>query len=432
MQPYAFAPELRTQNSKGVRHTAGQGYSTSIPNSVTVLSSPDTFTQFSILAGQIVAMQWPIDNAASNTFVLAAVMSIQALGPGCGIAMPNAMNTGLGEKCLIFNAGSNTFIVNDAAGNTLAALNPGQAVWFALTNNLTIGGNWLVVAFGSGGSGSVSAAALAGPGLAVAGAALEQIIKVTQFTINYNAGVNDQASLLDWQGGAGILTLPLASSVFNGYYVQVRNSGTGTLAVNTSGTDVLNNLPVIDFNIGDSAFIVTDGVSWYTIGLGPQISSAFSFQIVSLSGQSGLYVLPSNQQGKTAYRFTGVLTGDTQVQVPNLVAQYWVDNETSNGNLFIGTSAQIGGGTSFEITEAARYVLYCDGQNVLNASTSGIGLPVQISEGGTSATTASAALINLGGTSTGIAVFTAGSPASAIQAIGAISSSDAVALALIL
>jgi hypothetical protein len=45
-------------------------------------------------------------------------------------------------------------------------------------------------------------------------------------------------------------------------------------------------------------------------------------------------------------------------------------------------------------------------------------LPVAISEGGTGATTASAARINLGGTTTGIAVFTAASQGAAQVALG--------------
>jgi hypothetical protein len=62
--------------------------------------------------------------------------------------------------------------------------------------------------------------------------------------------------------------------------------------------------------------------------------------------------------------------------------------------------------------------LYCDGTNVVAADTGGISTPIAISDGGTGATTAGNALINLGGTATGIAIFTAASQAAAQVAIG--------------
>jgi hypothetical protein len=55
---------------------------------------------------------------------------------------------------------------------------------------------------------------------------------------------------------------------------------------------------------------------------------------------------------------------------------------------------------------------------VLNASTQGISVPLTIAEGGTNATTASGARINLGGTSIGISLFTAVDQAAAWTALG--------------
>jgi hypothetical protein len=47
-----------------------------------------------------------------------------------------------------------------------------------------------------------------------------------------------------------------------------------------------------------------------------------------------------------------------------------------------------------------------------------VAVPISVSDGGTGATTAGNALINLGGTATGIAIFTAASQAAAQVAIG--------------
>jgi len=54
----------------------------------------------------------------------------------------------------------------------------------------------------------------------------------------------------------------------------------------------------------------------------------------------------------------------------------------------------------------------------VDADTSTISLPLTVSQGGTGATTASAARVNLGGTSVGVAVFTAASESAAQIALG--------------
>jgi hypothetical protein len=79
--------------------------------------------------------------------------------------------------------------------------------------------------------------------------------------------------------------------------------------------------------------------------------------------------------------------------------------------------------------------LYCNGSEVVDAETGGIAVPVPIADGGTGATTASAARINLGGTSVGIAVFTAVDQAAAQAAIGVTGgggSNDAIVFAVAL
>ena len=299
-----------------------------------------------------------------------------------------------------------------------------------MTDNNTAGGTWLTFQFGAGTS-AANAAALAGAGLAANGALLQQIMAVTTLSTNYVVGVNDRDVLLNWTGGSGTLTLPPAASVGANYYIQVRNSGTGALTIDPNASELINGATTVTLNVNDSCFVVTDGTAWWTIGLGTINTNIFNFQIVSLAGQSGTYVLPANQQNKVAYRFTGALAGNTNIQVPNTIQQYWVDNSTTGGfALGIGTAAQIAGVTQFIITPNARFILYCDGSNVLNASTSGIGVPIQISQGGTGATTATQALINLGATSIGLALFTATSAGAAQGAISVRSDSDTVALVL--
>lgn len=409
---------------------AGQGYTPSLGSGATVLPSPTTFTQYSLLAGTTTVLYWPVDNFPANANVVANLMAITPLGLACLLQMPNALDTSLGEKVLMYNAGAQTFTVIDNSGNTIVSIGPGVAMYLALTNNTTGAGTWLTFQFGAGTS-AASAAALAGAGLSANGPFLQQIMQVFTINTNYIAGAADRDNLINWTGGSGTLTLPSAPLVGNNFYIQVRNSGSGSLTITPTSPDAINGASSVTFNISDSAFLVSDGTNWFTIGLGTINTNIFNFQIVSLAGQSGTYVLPSNLQNKVAYRFTGALAGTTNIQVPNTVQQYWVDNQTTGGTLGIGTSAQIIGATQFILTAGARFILYCDGTNVVNASTSGIGVPVAVSQGGTGATTSSAALTNLGGTTLGVAVFTAANAAAAQAALGISSASDSQAWGII-
>ena len=170
----------------------------------------------------------------------------------------------------------------------------------------------------------------------------------------------------------------------------------------------------MNFDQGDSALIVTDGTEFYTIGFGQAAVFAFDYTSIDVAG-SGNYVLSGAELNRIAYSFTGALTGNRNVIVPNTVQQYWVANNTTGSYTFTVKTAA---GTGVSVVAGSRTIMYCDGTNVVAADTGGISLPVAISEGGTGATTASAARINLGGTTTGIAVFTAASQNAAQIALG--------------
>ncbi len=125
--------------------------------------------------------------------------------------------------------------------------------------------------------------------------------------------------------------------------------------------------------------------------------------------------MSGSELNRIAYNFTGVLTGNRNVIVPQTVQQYWVANNTTGPyTLTVKTSVAAGA----VVNQGSRAILYSDGTNVVAADTGGVAVPISISDGGTGATTAGNALINLGGTSTGIALFTAVSQATAQVAIG--------------
>jgi hypothetical protein len=197
--------------------------------------------------------------------------------------------------------------------------------------------------------------------------------------------------------------------------MYLRNSGSGAVSADPPGLITINGAVSLSFQPGDSAIIASDGTNFYTIGFGQSAVFAFDYTVINVPG-TGTYTLTGSELNRIAYRFTGALTGNRVIVVPATVQQYWVDNQTTGAyTLTINPS---GGGTGFNVGQGQRVILYCDGTNVLNATTQGISVPLTIAEGGTNATTASGARINLGGTSTGIALFTAVDQAAAWAALG--------------
>ena len=116
-----------------------------------------------------------------------------------------------------------------------------------------------------------------------------------------------------------------------------------------------------------------------------------------------------------AYRFTGTLTGARTIIIPATVQQYWIDNRTTGSFTF---TVKVSGTTGVTLTTNERGIYYCDGSELLDADTATIATPLSIADGGTGATSAGQALLNLGGTSVGLALFQAANQAAAWTALG--------------
>lgn len=355
---------------------------------------------------------WPLETAPSSNLI-AGIMEITASAGPFSLILPSALEASTGQAILFNNVGSNTFIIKDASGVQVAAPTAGTVWQIYLSDNTTVGGTWEAFQYGAAVS-SANAASLAGTGLVAIGTLLSLAMPTTSFSTTYTAGVADRAKTFIWTGGAGLINLTSAGTLGENWFMQLRNEGTGAVTVDPAGTQTINGSSTLVFQPGDSAIILTDGVNFYTIGYGQSPVFAFDYTSINVAG-SGNYVLSGNELNRIAYSFTGVLTGNRNIIVPGTVQQYWVANNTTGPyTLTVKTAA----GAGVTINQGARTICYSDGNDVLTADTGGVSVPISISEGGTGATTAGNALINLGGTATGIAIFTAASQAAAQSAIG--------------
>jgi hypothetical protein len=390
---------------------------------------PSDVSYLSLALTADVTLEWPLESS-TNEYPVARIIDVTPTG-AFSIIMPPADQTGTGQTVLFNNLGPNTVTVKNSVGATLLSMAQGEQWQIYLTNNTTAAGTWRVFRYGAA-TAQAQASALAGYGLTATGSTLSQSAPVTLFNSNYTAGDTDRAEAYVWNGGVGTFTLPSAVTVGNDWFVSLRNGGTGDLTVTPQGAETINGGASLVMAPGDSATLITDGLIWFTIGLGQSAVFAFDYTAISLATLSGNYTLAGAELNRIAYEFNGAIAGNVEIIVPSTVQQYWVYNNTTGGSftLRVRTSPQTPG---VLVTRGSRAILYSNGTEVVDAETGGVATPIAIADGGTGATTASAARINLGGTTVGIGVFTAVSQAAAQSALGiTASSNDAIVFAVAL
>ena len=359
-----------------------------------------------------ITLSWP-EETSTNVNLATRIMDVTPSAGSFNITLPDANKSGTGNTILFNNKGSYTFTVLNAGGSQVGTIASGQLWQVYLTDNTTANGAWQLLQYGATTS-SANASALAGTGIVAVGAVLSQSVPITTFNSNYTAGDTDRARMYNWTGAGGTLVLPDPTAVGDNWFLYLRNSGSGQVAVNTPGSVQIDGATTLAFQPGESAIIASDGTNFYTIGFGQSSTFAFDYTVINAAG-SGDLTLSGAQLNRVAYRFTGALTAARNIIIPATVQQYWIDNRTTGAYTF---TVKVAGTTGIVLVTNERGIFYCDGSELLDADTAAVGFPISIAQGGTGATSAGAALINLGGTSTGIALFEATNQAAAWTALG--------------
>jgi hypothetical protein len=373
---------------------------------------PSEISYSSVALSADIVLSWP-EETSTNTNLATRIMDVTPSTAGLSIYLPAANKTGTGNTVLFNNRGANTFTVRDSTGVQVITVAAGTLWQVYLTNNSTAAGTWQSLQYGATTS-SANASALAGTGIVAVGALLSQSVPITSFNSNYTTTFADRANMFNWTGAGGTITLPAPTTAGNNWFIYLRNSGSGAISADAPGTTLINGASFLSFQPGESAIIACDGSDFYTIGFGQSATFAFDYTVINVAG-TGNYTLTGTELNRVAYRFSGALTGNRNIIVPATVQQYWVDNRTTGAyTLTVKTPAGLG----VSVATNQRAILYSDGTDVLDADTAGVSVPLDVSQGGTGATTAGAALINLGGTSVGINVFTAVDQAAAWAALG--------------
>ncbi len=354
--------------------------------------SPADVAYASYTFGSNLILFWPTF-ANGQTNVAARFMNMTATASSLEVLMPDATLVSVGYDVLMVNVGSNTFNVVSLNGNAICTIAAGQAFYINLNENTTQDGVWQVIQFGVG-TGAAVASALAGAGLLASGNLLEQNILGTTLSGNTTIASTARAILQVWTGGAGTITLPLASSVGNGFFFPFANDGSSSVTLATTGSDLIDGMSTSIFSQSQSAFIVSTGSAWYTVGKGLQ--NNFSVTILNLNVAGGSDVTETSAQAQNIIQqFTGILTASINVIMPATPQIYFVYNNTSGAfTLTVKTAA----GTGVQVAQGTNTILYCDGTNIVVGFSSSFGGSISLPTGSAGAP----ALNFVGSTSTGI------------------------------
>ena len=219
------------------------------------------------------------------------------------------------------------------------------------------------------GTSAPDATTLAGYGLEALSNTLNQTHPAASFTTGYTFLASDRAQTKVWSGGVGVATLPLASTLGNNWFFLLKNNGSGTMTISTSGSDTLDTNTNKTYQPNESSFIVCDGTQFVTVGYG--VSNVFTFTANTLPVTAGTYTLTTTQSSSIIQEIVGTLTANVIVVFPQVVALIVISNQTTpNGHT---VSITTGIGNTYVVPAGQQVSVICDGTNFFNANTTQAG-----------------------------------------------------------
>lgn len=335
-------------------------------------------------------LQWPA--YADDESYCARSMNIITAVLGANVTLPDASQASPGEQIIWYNTSANSVQINSASGVPITSVEPGGRRLLELVDNGTPSGFWIVTLLGVG-TGTLDIAGAAGAGLKAIGTTLNVAFPVVTVAASRAVVEGDRDTVLVWTGGTGSLTLPNAASVSDLNF-EVRNQGTGALTIAPTGGQLIDGASSIVLNNGESCWVHVGGTEWYTVGRGRNAQFNFT-QLSKNVAPGGTVVLSLTEAANVVQTYTGLLTSNVEIVLPPIVQVYYVSNQTSGA--FSLTLRNPGVGSTVPLPQGQNAVVFSDGTNVINASTTIAGIS-QVTFG---AGTAANPSVAIGATTTG-------------------------------
>lgn len=342
-----------------------QGYTDQFGGS-TINPAQVAYASLSLAAN--ISTYWP-PFATGTQQPLARIMDINPTVAGLVLRLPDAIIATLGQDVFFNNKGANSFSVADINGNVVATIAPGALRYIYLKDNTTNNGLWESILFGTTSS-SPDASQLAGYGLKAIGATLNQSTPTSTISANQSWGVSDRGRVFVNTGGAINCVLALTATVGNDWFVEVRNQGTGTLTLSPSGGELIDGSASITLQLNESCFVHAGTGAWYTVGRGRNTQFNFTQLLKTVTG--GTTTLTLTEASNVVQTYSGALLSNQILVLPAVVQVYYIANKTTGAFTFTIQSPTPG--STLVLASGQNAVVFCDGVNVINASTSITGI----------------------------------------------------------
>mgnify|MGYP003514000113 FL=1 len=316
--------------------------------------------------------QWPYNYSGTDK-TLASSNEISC-SAGMVMTMPAASEVSNGETVIIKNSGSETLTIVKSDASALTTVAAGVSVYLQVKDN-TDEGTWSVTTFGTGTS-AADAATLAGYGVKAIGSVLNAAYQSETQSDSWSIDQYDRAKVFVFTGGTATCSLDPVSTFGTDFFCMIRNSGTGSLTIDPSTTELIDGGVTLTLNPGESLVLVSTGTAWYSIGYGR--SMIYQFTQLVYTAAAGSQTLTSTEASNKLLTFIGSPASAATVVVPSVVSIYYVHNDLSTAqNVTIETAAGLGA----VIPQGQRAIVFCDGTDVLAAQTAEITGDVSMTDG---------------------------------------------------
>lgn len=312
------------------------------------------------------SLDWPA--FADGTLpVMARIMDVDTSFPASAtLTLPDASNVSAGQDVFFANRGNKALtIVSFLTAAVVAVIPAGAQTYLYLTDNGTQDGTWRSILMGVG-SASVDASGLAGSGLKAVGATLAQSSLAATVSASFTLAASDRAKLYVNVGGTIATLVPITATMGTDFFLEVKNQGTGVWTFNMSGGELIDGSATLSLQPGESCIVHSSTAGeWYTVGRGR--NQQFNFTQLSLALSGGTRALSLAEASNVVQTYTGALGSAQTLVLPAVVQVYYISNQTTGFPFTIQSPTP---GATLSLPAGQNAVVFCDGVNVINASTS--------------------------------------------------------------